>query len=194
MTINFKGNSCSLIGNHGVIGYANRIAGLFHLRMVVHHENANLVSTLDDRFQSLDTWHRRLCHVSENTIRQMVDNNAVSGIKLKKGEHEGKCVECIEGKMHAKPSPARTTRELVPGAIIHSDLEFMIDETFKRATYCLKFVDEASGYVWVYPIKDKTHLLSFTISKSSTRSSKINTRPESLHFTLTMEENMLMSK
>ncbi len=155
MTINFKGNSCSLIGNHGVIGYANRVAGLFHIHMVIHHENANLVSTLDDRYQPLDMWHRRLCHVSENTIQQMVDNEAVTGIKLKKGEHEGKCVECVIGKMHAKPSPARTTRELVPGSIIHSDLEFMIDETFKKATYCLKFVDEASGYVWVYPINDK---------------------------------------
>ncbi len=31
----------------------------------------------------------------------------------------------------------------------------MIDETFKQATYCLKFVDEATGYVWVNSIKDK---------------------------------------
>ncbi len=85
----------------------------------------------------------------------MVDNNTVTGIKLRKDDHEGRCVECVFGKMHAKPSPARNSRESVPGAIIHSDLEFMIDETFQQATYCLKFVDEATGYVWVHPIKDK---------------------------------------
>ena len=90
--------------------------------------------------------HQRVCHASANRMRLLGINYNL-----------GKCHICIMGKQTRKPFPKnpnpRSTRKLFR---VYSDICFVTPETFGRGLYFIIFVDEATRYVWIYIIPNKT--------------------------------------
>lgn len=73
--------------------------------------------------KSADLWHRRLGHLCEQQLKEMVSNEMVGGMKLSQSTQLLFCEGCVEGKMKRKPfqpvGEIRSTRRLER---IHSDV------------------------------------------------------------------------
>ena len=157
----FRGNACFFSGHPplGRFGYGMRDDNLYHARMTVRQPqfpSAYLTSTQSETHQDLDLWHRRFGHVSEGTVLEMARNNAVSGFSLSRSSISGRCESCIFGKHSASPSPLKASRATQVFDKIHSDILVIGDHSIGGAKYALTFVDEASGYLWVHPVSDKS--------------------------------------
>lgn len=140
-----------------MFGYAERGGALYHLRSVyAKPQSAHLASAQQDLSKDLDMWHRRFGHMSEGRITSMVSHGAVSGINLVGPKPLGRCEACILAKQVASHSPARNNRASNPFDVVHSDIIFFGETSIGGAKYGLTFIDEASGYTWVYALNDKT--------------------------------------
>ena len=71
--------------------------------------------------RSIELWHQRLGHVSDNVIRAMAKNNLVDGLEiiLKK---RNDCDSCQFGKQTISSHPIRGSHECLPGQHFHSDM------------------------------------------------------------------------
>jgi transposase InsO family protein len=102
-----------------------------------------------------DLMHKRLCHPSAERMRLL-------GIlyKLKK------CQICVMGKQTKKPFPTnpnpRSTRKLFR---VYSDICPVSPKTFGHGLYFITFVDEATQYVWIYIIPNKSSTTVLTVLK-----------------------------
>lgn len=107
--------------------------------------------------QSLDTWHRRLAHVSHSTIRTMVSRCMVDGIILDNGRHTF-CSGCAYGKQHWNPFPTNEprTKAQLPGDLIHTDLCGPLPiASVGGSLYFALFKDDSTGYRVIHCIKTK---------------------------------------
>lgn len=153
---------------------------------------AGLVVAQKSIKKSLIEWHCRLGHTSKQRLLRMKQHNAVTGFDFitetpetpqSPDEPTPGCKPCIQGKMTASPSPARDHRATHPFDVIHSDIEYMQNESFNKSTLCLKFVDEHSGYVWVFPIvkKDADTVLGAFRQVDSEAETQFGKRIKSFH-------------
>lgn len=161
-----SGCSIIMLANKSVIykdkvpfAYAQMSEGHYKTRMTIHYpETAHIVTAATENTAPLSIWHQRLMHASVNRIRSMSSNSAVLGLQISKDDFTCKCEACILGKQTGVPSPARQLEERATEnfQVIHTDIEYMIDKSFGGAIYSLKFIDEKSGYLWAFPLKEKT--------------------------------------
>src|SRR5579859_1975018 len=90
--------------------------------------------------------HQRLGHASTERMRLLGINYNL-----------GKCHVCIMGKQTRKPFAKNpnpcSTRKLFR---VYSDIYPVSPETFGHGLYFITFVDEATRYVWIYIIPNKT--------------------------------------
>ena len=68
---------------------------------MVSSEKAATVST-QPQANTIDTWHLRLGHASEQCIKNMAQKNLAAGIRLPKGATLSFCEGCVAGKMKHK--------------------------------------------------------------------------------------------
>ena len=70
-----------------------------------------------------DLWHQRLGRLNVQQIKQIIQKELVTGVKISKVVKLSFCEGCVEGKMHRKPfkpvGEIRSTRKL---QLIHSDV------------------------------------------------------------------------
>ena len=87
----------------------------------------------------------------------------VGGMEI---EHSGErvdegCEACIGGKQHATPFLESTRRTKRCLELVHSDVCGKMDaKSLGGAEYFLTFMDDFSGYSWVYPIKKKSDVFA----------------------------------
>lgn len=105
-----------------------------------------------------DTWHQRLGHVNEATMREMVQNDQVLGVKLDKTSVEF-CNGCIKGKQTRNPFPSSEIKTEEKLELVHSDVcgKFNIN-SFGDACYFVTFIDDCTRMVTVYFIKQKSEV------------------------------------
>jgi len=111
--------------------------------------------------QSIDTWHRRLAHISHRTIRSMVSSGMVDGLFLEGGEQRF-CPGCAYGKQHRHHFPANDprTRASAPEDLVHTDLCGPLPvPSIGGSRYFSLFKDDSTGYRLVYCIKTKPESL-----------------------------------
>ena len=105
--------------------------------------------------ESLDLWHRRLGHVSDNCIKLMESKGLVDGLSLDSSTRDF-CEGCRLGKMTIGSHPQKLERRSChPGERIHSDVCHVPLESITGFKYFLTFKDESSGYRIVYFLKSK---------------------------------------
>lgn len=106
---------------------------------------------------SLHTWHKRLGHVSKQTLMKMSKTGILQGIQSKE-EEKFQCESCPIGKSHRlsfkKCSEKRSSR---PGEFIHSDVcGPMPVDSIGGAKFFVTFKDNATGFRFVYFIRHKS--------------------------------------
>lgn len=75
---------------------------------------AALLARSLSRPTDFETWHRRLAHTSEGTLRDMIRCNTVNGLTVTKMTTNGKCEDCIMGKHARRPFDAQVDPESAP--------------------------------------------------------------------------------
>ena len=103
-------------------------------------------------------WHRRLAHVGMSSLKKLMKNELVRGLKDVKFENDKLCSACQAGKHHPTKAFMSTTRVL---ELIRMDL--FGPTTYKSLggnLYCLVIVDDYSRYTWVFFLHDKTKVAS----------------------------------
>jgi len=108
---------------------------------------------------TLDTWHQRLAHVDATTIRNMVDKNIVTGIKLTRDSSQDiTCDGCILGKGHRSPIPKKSmTRSSNILQLVHSDVNGPLETaSIGGSRYFITFIDDYSKWTVVYMMRTKS--------------------------------------
>lgn len=115
--------------------------------------------------KEIDLWHRRLGHISPDSLSRLAHEELVEGFptKLPKGKlrryvgKSGWCEECHLGKMTAGSFPPTGSVVSQPLELIHFDLMGPIsDESPEGFKYALVCVDEFSDYTEVRPLRKKS--------------------------------------
>lgn len=107
----------------------------------------------------METWHRRLAHLSPATISEMAARNLVHGLNLKKGSPNlGHCEGCILGKGHRSPIPkvssSKSTKLL---QLVHSDVNGPIETpSLGGSRYFVTFIDDYSKWTVLYTMQRKS--------------------------------------
>lgn len=106
---------------------------------------------------NLKLWHERMGHVSKDTLKQMVKNGAVQGMKLTDLKNFF-CEACQVGKSHRfsfKPNVNKVDKQ--PGEYFHLDVIGPFSkESLGGARFFINFKDECSGFRHIYFMKHKS--------------------------------------
>ncbi|CAL9022249.1 unnamed protein product [Prunus brigantina] len=105
-------------------------------------------------------WHHRLGHPTNEVVQSMLK---ASGLQCASDSSNSNplCSACLQGKMHRLPFPVRHSRSEIPFHTVHSDVwgpsHYKSVEGYR---YFVSFLDECTGYLWVYPLFNKSEVFS----------------------------------
>ena len=107
-------------------------------------------------------WHRRYGHLSSKNLKKLSDEELVEEIDLKNFKQLEFCESCIKGKQHrSKFLKSSSRRAKKPLELVHSDVCRKLSEiSLGGSQYFVTFIDDYTQYVWVYPLKLKSEVLS----------------------------------
>lgn len=159
----FTKEGLKVVRNNKVVAAGVRESGrLYRLRcrtVVGEHAEAHAVSGVDP--QRLDVWHERFGHANYQTIQAAIHNDAVTDLQLLGGttipEEQRFCEACCLGKQARLPLPLSTRRATFCGELVHFDIcGPMSVKTPRGCRYLALFVDDFSGYLLGYPMRQKS--------------------------------------
>ena len=108
----------------------------------------------------LAEWHRILGHYNFGDLRKL--KNVVDGMKIT-DDDVVECHICTQGKMTQNRSRVPDRKATAPLELVHSDLAGPINPVAKDGfKYSLSFVDDYSGVIFVYFLKQKSDTLEAT--------------------------------
>ncbi|CAL2246117.1 unnamed protein product [Prunus armeniaca] len=94
-------------------------------------------------------WHQRLGHPTNEVVKLMLQASAVSVSAL--------CSACLHGKMHKLPFPSEHIKSNIAFQRIHSDVWGPSrNKSIDGYRYYVSFVDECTGFLWLYPLFNKS--------------------------------------
>lgn len=137
-------------------------SGLYRIKMkAISCFEANITSNE----ASVKTWHEILGHTNFKTTCELIRSNAVTGIEVTNHEainYESQqiCEGCILGKMSRKSFKDSTNRAKLPGELFHFDIcGPMSIEALDGSKLMALFVDDCSGIVIAFPIRNKSEII-----------------------------------
>ena len=141
----FEKNSAKMITKDGTI---------FNIEL---HGKLYYVNSVTDKFskaRSLESWHSIMGHCNRKDILSL--ESAVDGMKIS-DKSPFDCSTCLQGKMvetRNHNADAKATKRL---ELVHTDLSGCVTPTsFENSKYCINFVDDYSGLITVYFLKNKS--------------------------------------
>lgn len=136
--------------------------GLYRIKMkAIVCLEANVASSA----APVNIWHERFGHTNFRTVRELVRGDAVTGIEVmdrnvQADEDQQICEECVLGKMARKSFKDSTNRTKTPGELIHFDIYGpMSIDAFDNSKLMALFVDDFSGIVVAFPIRNKSEIV-----------------------------------
>jgi len=106
--------------------------------------------------------HRRLGHINERAIENLLKHNAVLGAgttyEAIKMMSLGLCDACLRGKMHARSVPTSLSKDraaMEPMQIVTMDPVPMVKRSLQGHTYATIGVDVCTGYAFAIPASTK---------------------------------------
>ena len=178
-----KGKILFIHPDLGIFGSGVQQGGVYIVLLQSSQNNAYIAKSGGD--VSLAMWHRRLGHAGYLRIQNMIKHNTVNGLHTNSSTEiePTPCTICIQAKQTLVPSPPRETRAENVFDVIHSDIEFMVDQSLGKCLYHLKFIDECSGYIWGKAIINKAGATILDEFKALDQliETKFNKRIKSLH-------------
>jgi hypothetical protein len=157
-TLTFGGGKCVIHSPDGkLVGTVPKTSqGLYKM---IHDDDEELVNMAEELL-TLEQLHRHLGHVSAVSIRKLIDEGMVEGLKLEKSALSESlfCKSCVHAKATRKPIPkAREgSRAEVFGEEVHSDLWGPAPvETKGGRKYYITFMDDATRLTHLYLLRTK---------------------------------------
>lgn len=118
------------------------------------------MSNAFNRESMIDVWHRRLGHLNEWDLKNLLKYNAAYGLKFNGRDRLKECKTCIKGKLSSLKFPKTSRRDSKPLDIIHSDLCGPMQTTSLGGNrYFITFIDDATGFIEVGFLKHKNEVL-----------------------------------
>jgi transposase InsO family protein len=127
--------------------------GLYKLK---GHSEAAMTHAIEN---SCELWHRILAHINYKALPYIC--KAVTGLPELKGDHEGVCNGCAQGKNIKNPFPKRDNKAEGVLELIHSDVcGPMPSSSISGYVYYVSFIDDYSRKTWIYFLKSKDEVFS----------------------------------
>jgi hypothetical protein len=127
--------------------------GLYKLK---GHSEAAMTHAIEN---SCELWHRRLAHINYKVLPYIC--KAVTSLPELKGDHEGVCNGCAQGKNIKNPFPKRDNKAERVLELIHSDVcGPMPLSSISGYVYYVSFIDDYSRKTWIYFLKSKDEVFS----------------------------------
>ena len=137
---------------------------LYHLAINPRYEeeNESTIALPSSISPGISTWHRRLAHVSYNTIVKMASSGVVDGLDIASAVIPSEpCTGCAYGKHQRLKFPVGRVRATYTGQLIHSDLCGPMEKaTPNGARYFVLFIDDYSGWRFIFFLKHKSEAAS----------------------------------
>ncbi|KAI5328290.1 hypothetical protein L3X38_027687 [Prunus dulcis] len=107
---------------------------------------------------SLQTWHKRLGHLNDQSIRMLANQDMVHGLPSLEKDF-AVCEGCKLGKQHRDSFPAESTwRAQFPLELVHTDIcGPMQIASMSENRYFLLFIDDHTRMAWVYFLRNKSN-------------------------------------
>lgn len=106
---------------------------------------------------SPDLWHKRLGHLNNVSLNSVFRSNP---LLCNKSSPLSSCEPCFLGKSIKQPFLASQSTVSKPFDIIHSDLWTSPVMSLSGIKYYVLFLDQFTHYLWVYPLRHKSEVLS----------------------------------
>ena len=106
----------------------------------------------------LEVWHYRLGHPSYCTVQQIRSKH---NLPVSTNKAPASCIVCQQGKSHRLPFSSSESKSTFPLELIFSDVwgpSPVLSTSGNK--YYVSFVDHYSRYVWLFPISNKSDVLS----------------------------------
>ena len=143
--VNFAPNSAELCAPDGTKFAIEKHGRLYFLNNTVASTGAH----------SAEEWHKILGHCNMKDVLKL--ENIVDGMKVTTKPDNFSCEICIEGKMTQYISRNPDRRATQPLEFVHSDLSGPISPVaLDGYKYAMCFVDDCSGAIFVYFLKNKS--------------------------------------
>ncbi|UYV84616.1 K02A2.6-like, partial [Cordylochernes scorpioides] len=121
----------------------------------------NVMTTKDDfSNDNISLWHRRLNHLNEAYMKEIIQRNVVLGFNVK-FKNLPECEACIMGKLTRQPyHPVTTNCTTKPLELVHMDLcVSMPYQSLGGSKYLFVLVDDSSRRTFIYFLKNKDETL-----------------------------------
>ena len=107
---------------------------------------AEHISLALEQGSQMDLWHQRLGHLDEQHLKELVERELTSDIKIPKSSKLSFCEGCIEEKMHIKSfKSSQETHSTTKMELIHSDVCGPISvELIGGSKYFITFIGDYS--------------------------------------------------
>ena len=115
----------------------------------------NKISCKANSSRSLNEWHSILGHCNKDDVLKL--QNVVNGMNISDKSKSEPCETCIKGKFaqYRNKNPDRKAQEVLE--LVHCDIAGPVDPVAKcNYKYAINFVDDKSGYIFVYLLKAKS--------------------------------------
>jgi len=148
--VSFKGGMTIIKISDKVAACGTRNTGLYHLVMAPQSDIAAVAS--------LQLWHERLGHVNVASVKRMIKNKDIDGLKCSSMAVKDVCEPCVYGKAAMTPMPSanggRVTKRL---QLVHSDLGGPMPKPSRGgALYLGTFTDDFSRWKDVVFLQKKS--------------------------------------
>ena len=105
-----------------------------------------------------DLWHKRLSHMSDKGLKNLVGKNLLPGLK---SYNLDLCEHCIYGRQRRvsflRGGHGRKKNVL---ELVHSDVFGPVNiKSLGGSSYFVTFIDDASRKVWAYPMQSKSEVI-----------------------------------
>jgi hypothetical protein len=103
---------------------------------------------------SCKLWHRILAHINYKVLPYIC--KAITSLPELKGDQEGICNGCAQGKNINNPFPKRDNKAEGVMELIHSDMcGPMPSSSISEYVYYVSFIDDYSHKTWIHFLKSK---------------------------------------
>lgn len=115
----------------------------------------------DNSNSKIMLWHKRLGHVNEATLKEMMSKKTVFGLNFNLNEHLGICEICVKGKQtQATFATAEDNRTKDLLEIVYTDICGPMRVKSKGGSvYFMTFIDDKSRWCEIYFLKKKSEAL-----------------------------------
>jgi len=131
---------------------------------------------------NLPTWHRRLGHLGDTTLKKLVSSSTVKGMDVTDTHLDGICEDCVLGKMDERPFKIRMDCDTQLFETLHADLigPMNPEARWSHARFSLIIHDDCSGFGFVFNLRHKDEAIKAIIDLDKAIEMKFRKRMHTL--------------